>query len=52
MAVSLADRYSSLSITDCFKDPLSRTDEILSVDPLVDISSMTNTFVLPPGKEV
>lgn len=52
MASSLADRYHSLSLNDCFKDPLSRNEDSLSVDPLVDISFSASTFVLPPGKQV
>ena len=52
MASSLSDRYNSLSLADCFKDPFSRTEELLSIDPLVDISLSASTFVVPPGKEV
>ena len=53
MALSLVDRYSSLSVSDCLKTPSRTTDEeTLSVDPLCDMSLTSSTFVLPPGKEV
>lgn len=52
MATSLAAKYSTLSAGDCFKGPLRRPEESLLGSPYIDTNLGSNTFVLPPGKEV
>ena len=52
MALALAGKYSNLSVSGLFKDPMRRDEESLGTDQFVDINLASTTFAVPPGIEV
>lgn len=55
MALSLAERYSSLSPMSCLQRRDKEKSEILAGEPLTNLPLMADqprSFVVPPGVEV